>query len=411
VARILWIDATAGIAGDMLLGALVDLGVPIATLQGAVDAVLPGVIRLSATSVRRAGQRATHVDVAVLDDAGSRTWADVRALLDGATLEDRIRDRALLTFERLAEAEGRVHGVPPDEVHFHEVGAHDAIADVVGTCAGVAALGLDRVVLSPVALGSGTVRTAHGVLPVPAPAVLELARGRHVAGVPSDGSGELATPTGMALATTLAEASGPLPSMTVDAVGVGAGTRDLPARANVVRLVAGVASEQPGGRAIVLETNVDDLDPRIWPDVLARLLDAGALDAWLTPVLMKKGRPGSTLHLLAPPEAERALTDLVLTHTSTLGVRRTEVARTVLDRSWAPVEVLGEQVRIKIGSRDGLILHATVEYEDAAAVARGAGVPVAAALRLAEAGAVGAGFVPGAPAPVGTAQPAQGAAT
>jgi hypothetical protein len=396
VTRVLWIDASAGTAGDMLLAALVDLGVPVGALQRAVDAVLPGV-SLTASTVRRAGLRAVHVEVAVEDDAGSRTWADVRRLIADADLDPPVRDLALAVFERLARAEARVHGMEPDEVHFHEVGAHDAIADVVGTCAGVVALGVVRVVLSPVALGSGSVRTAHGVLPVPAPAVLELARGWEVAAAPQD-AGELATPTGVALATTLASASGALPSMTVEGVGVGAGTRDVPHRPNVVRLVLGRGGEQVVD-AVVLETNVDDLDPRVWPDVLARLLEAGALDAWLTPILMKKGRPAHTLHVLARPADEGPLTDLVLTHTSTLGVRRAAVGRSVLDRGWVPVEVLGGSVRVKVGAREGRVVQATPEYEDAAELARAAGVPLAHVLRLADAAAVAAGLVPGAPWP------------
>src|SRR4051812_41390974 len=281
----------------MLLGALVDLGVPVAALQEAVDAVLPGAVSLTAIPVRRAGLRATHVDVAAADDGASRTWADVRVLIERADLDRRVRDLALGVFERLAGAEGRGHGVPAEQGHFHEVGAHDAIADVVGTCAGITALGVVRVVLSPVALGSGSVRTAHGVLPVPAPAVLELMRGWDVATSGPD-AGELATPTGVALATTLASAAGALPSMAVGDVGVGAGTRDVPHRANVVRLVVGEEAPprtEPAADAVLLETNVDDLDPRVWPDVLARLLDGGALDAWLTPIVMKKGRPAHTL--------------------------------------------------------------------------------------------------------------------
>jgi pyridinium-3,5-bisthiocarboxylic acid mononucleotide nickel chelatase len=404
VTRTLWIDASAGIAGDMLLGALVDLGVSIATLQEAVDAVLPGV-SLTALPVRRAGLRAARVDVTAADDGTSRTWADVGRLIADAALDPRVHDLALGVFERLARAEARVHGVQPDEVHFHEVGAHDAIADVVGTCAGVVALGAERIVLSPVALGSGSVRTAHGILPVPAPAVLELTRGWDVAPSAPD-AGELATPTGLALATTLASASGALPAMRVGEIGIGAGTRDVPHRPNVTRLVLGedqvsvehaepVEDTESEAGAVVLATNVDDLDPRVWPDVLARLLDAGALDAWLTPILMKKGRPAHTLHVLARLGDEAPLAELVLAHTSTLGLRRTAVARSVLDRAWAPVEVLGGTVRVKVGSRDGRILHVAPEYEDAAELARIAGVPVAQVLTLAAAAAVTAGLVPG----------------
>ncbi|EYR64953.1 hypothetical protein N866_00725 [Actinotalea ferrariae CF5-4] len=235
--RALWIDASAGVAGDMLLGALVDAGVPLARLQEAVDAVLPGSVRLVHGDVVRAGLRAAKVDVEVLvADPPHRTWADVRELLAAAPLADDVRDLALRTFARLAEAEGRVHGVPAQDVHFHEVGALDAVADVVGTCAGVVALDVHEVVVSPVALGSGTVRAHHGTLPVPPPAVLALVPGWDVL---AGGEGELATPTGVALVTSLAHRSGPLPRMRVTTYGVGAGTKDVPGRANVVRVVVG----------------------------------------------------------------------------------------------------------------------------------------------------------------------------
>ena len=392
--RLLWIDASAGIAGDMLLGALVDLGVPLQTLQAAVDAVLPGVARLDASTVTRAGLRAVKVGVAADDGQPSRTWPDVRRLLDAADLPPVVRGPAQLTFERLADAEARIHGVTPSEVHFHEVGAVDAIADVVGVCAGLAALDVHDVVLSPVALGSGSVRASHGVLPVPAPAVLDLMRGWAVSPAPAD-AGELATPTGVALATTLAGSSGTLPAMTVQDVGVGAGTRDPGERPNVVRLVVGLPRNEPAD-AVMLETNVDDLDPRAWPAVLAGLLEAGALDAWLTPILMKKGRPAHTLHVLARPSDDGALGELVIRSTSTLGLRRTPVTRSVLDRSWTPVAVLGGEVRVKVGHRDGVIVQATPEYEDAATLADAAGVPVAQVLSLAAAAAVTAGLVPGA---------------
>ncbi len=412
--RVLWIDATAGVAGDMLLGALVDLGVPLPSLQAAVDAVLPGAARLTARTVTRAGLRATKVDVDPVGSAGPvrRTWSQIRGLLDAADLAEHVRRPALQAFERLAEAEGRVHGVAPDQVHFHELGAVDAVADVVGTCAGVAALGVQRVVVSALALGAGHVRSEHGVLAVPVPAVLELARGWEVSADRDDASpgrtGELATPTGLALVTTLAVACGPLPAMVVDEIGIGAGTRDRPDRANVVRLVMGTAPVTRAGAvasgdtpdAVVLETNVDDLDPRVWPDVLGRLLDAGALDAWLTPILMKKGRPAHTLHVLAHPEAERDIADLVLAQTSTLGIRVTPVRRDVLDRTWRRLDVLGHSVRVKLGHRDGRLLQATPEFEDVTGLARATGVPVAQALSSAQAAAVNAGLVPGARWPI-----------
>ncbi|WP_307844883.1 nickel pincer cofactor biosynthesis protein LarC [Actinotalea solisilvae] len=399
--RTLWVDATAGVAGDMLLGALVDAGVALATLQDAVDAVLPGSVALRAETVRRAGLRATkvHVDVLV-EDPPHRTWTTIRDLLAQAPLDPAVRDRATATFRRLAEAEGRVHGTDPEHVHFHEVGALDAVADVVGTAAGVTALGADRVLVSPVALGSGTVRAHHGELPVPAPAVLELSRGWEVL---AGGAGERATPTGMALVTALAEASSPLPPLLVRTTGVGAGTRDDPHRANVVRLVVGEAAspgaDVPLPDAVLLEANVDDLDPRVWPEVLAALLDAGALDAWLSPALMKKGRPAHTLHVLAAPAGAEALVDVVLGHTSTLGVRRTPVTRTVLDRAWAPVDLGGGAVRVKVGHRAGRVLQAMPEFDDVVDLASRQGRPVADVLDEARGAARAAGLAPGAPWP------------
>jgi uncharacterized protein (TIGR00299 family) protein len=414
-AHVLWIDASGGVAGDMLLGALVDVGVPLQALQAAVDAVLPGATHLASSTVTRAGLRATKVDVQLTasagrddDGSGRRTWRTVRALLEAADLAPGVRHRALRAFERLAEAEGTVHDVPSGDVHFHEVGAVDAIADVVGSCAGFAALDLDVVVLSPVALGAGDVRAQHGALPVPAPAVLELARGWDVLPGGSATVGELATPTGLALVTTAAARSGPLPAIRVLATGVGAGTRDRPDRANVVRLVLGsrpAADEGPDrddedlAEAVLLEANVDDLDPRVWPEVLARLLAAGALDAWLTPILMKKGRPAHTLHVLTRPHDEPALADLVLAHTSTLGLRAGGVRRHVLDRSWAPVEVLGQPVRVKLGGRGGRLVQVTPEFEDVVALARSQGLPGGEVLMLAQGAAVAAGLVPGGPWP------------
>ena len=234
-----WLDVSAGVAGDMLLGALVDAGAPLDVLQATVDRVMPDTVHLVATEVRRGGMRATKVDVVVRrDDLPHRTWADIRGMLAEADIADAVRARALAVFRRLAAAEARAHGTPVEEVHFHEVGAWDSIADVVGVCAAVEALGIVRLSAGPVALGSGSVRTAHGTIPVPVPAVLELAEGWTVG---SGGAGELATPTGMALVTTLAEGCEDLPSMTVQSVGVGAGTRDTQDRPNVVRVVLGQA--------------------------------------------------------------------------------------------------------------------------------------------------------------------------
>ena len=335
-----WLDCAAGTSGDMLLGALVDAGVPLTVLTEAVDALGLG-ITLTAEQAERGGIGATHVVVHAPDDATSRSWRDVQQLVSG-TAHD--------VFARLAAAEARVHRVAVEDVHFHEVGAHDALADVVGVTAGFAHLGLTALHCSTVSLGSGTTRGAHGPLPVPAPAVLALLEGVPVAAGLSPY--EMTTPTGAALLATLVSDWGPLPPMRPTATGYGAGTRDPQEIANVVRLVVGEPlSSSPG--AVLLEANVDDLDPRLWPHVLEQLLAAGAHDAWLTPILMKKGRPAHTLSVLcAPGDAER-LRSSVFRETSTIGLRQTTVDKQALDRTESTVDVDGRAIRVKTAWLDG----------------------------------------------------------
>jgi uncharacterized protein (TIGR00299 family) protein len=393
-----WVDATAGVAGDMLLAALVDAGAPLAMLQGAVDAVMPDTVRLASTPVSRAGMRATKVDVQpTANDQAHRSWRDIQALLEQADLAAQVREQARRVFQRLAEAEARVHGVAAGEVHFHEAGSWDSIADVVGVCAALDCLGVTSVSCSAVALGSGRVATSHGDLPVPVPAVLEMSAGWRVL---SGGEGELATPTGMALLTALSQESCDVPDMSVRVVGVGAGTKDVPGRPNVVRVVLGDRTERPAPPddpviMSVLETNVDDMDPRVWPTVLASLLDAGAADAWLVPIVMKKGRPAHTLAVLTPVHRRDALRRLIFELTSTIGVREAAVTRIALDRFWVPLPVAGGQVRLKVAHRGGEILHATPEFDDAAKVAAARSVPVRRVLEEAVAAAEREGFVPG----------------
>ena len=393
-----WVDATAGVAGDMLLAALVDAGAPLATVVAAVNAVAPGSIAMTSAQIRRGGMRATKVDVRpVAEEQAHRSWRDIRALLEQADLSVRVRDWAHRVFLRLAEAEARVHGVAADEVQFHEVGGWDSIADVVGVCAALDCLGVTSMSCSAVALGSGRVTTAHGELPVPVPAVLELSSGWRVL---SGGEGELATPTGLALLTALACESCDLPAMSVHTVGVGAGTRDVPGHPNVVRVVLGDRIDRPAEPAdppvmSVLETNVDDMDPRVWPTVLAALLDAGAADAWLVPIVMKKGRPAHTLAVLTTAGNRDELRRLIFELTSTNGVREVAVTRIALDWFWVPLPVTGGRVRIKVAHRGGEIVHATPEFDDAAEVAAERSVPVRRVLEEAIAAAEREGFVPG----------------
>lgn len=359
-----WLDAQAGASGDMLLGALVDAGVPLAVLYDAVAELGLG-IGLSASPTSRAGLGATKVDVHAAEDGTPRTWAAVRSLLAG-------KDAAQEVFARLAEAEAAVHRIPVDEVHFHEVGALDALADIVGVTAGFAHLGLSALHCSTVALGTGTTRGAHGPLPVPAPAVLALLAGKPVQAGPSPH--ESTTPTGAALLASLVSDWGPLPPMTVTAVGVGAGVRDPSEVANVVRLVLGEPLQDKGS-AVLLETNVDDLDPRLWPDVLAQLLLAGASDAWLTPILMKKGRPAHTLSVLCTSSAAASLRAIVFQQTTTIGLRETAVTKFALDRSETTLELGGQQIRVKVASLGGTVVNRNPEWEDVLAAAKALGRP------------------------------------
>jgi len=375
-----WLDVSSGASGDMLLGALIGAGVPIEVLRTAVDAVAPEPVRLQVDEVSRNGFAATRCHVTVEDSTTARTWADIRALLDAAALDAAVRDLALEVFRRLADAEARVHGVAADDVHFHEVGALDSIADVVGVAAGFVHLALDRLVCSPVALGGGTVRIAHGEVGVPVPAVADLLRGVPSYGGPVDL--ELTTPTGAALLVVLADAFGAQPAMVVETVGVGAGGRDPEGHANVLRLLAGQGVSTgsttggPPAGALGIEANVDDLDPRLWPDVIAALLDAGASDAWLTPILMKKGRPAHTLHVLVASDAAERVRREVFRQTSTIGVREQTFAKHALAREFVEVAVDGHRVAVKLARLDGELVNLQPEYADVAAAALALDRPV-----------------------------------
>ncbi|HEX5199808.1 MAG TPA: nickel pincer cofactor biosynthesis protein LarC [Actinoplanes sp.] len=414
-----WIDASAGVAGAMLLGALLDAGATLDAVRTAVHAVAGETVAVSARQVTRAGLRALKVDVtALVAEPPARTWRDVRAMLGRAALPEPVRRNAVAVFARLAEAEARVHGVTPDDVHFHEVGALDAIADVVGSCAALHDLAVTTVSAGPVALGSGSIRTRHGRLPVPAPAVAELARGWQVSAgdgkwqpASAGGGGELATPTGMALLRTLAEVCEPLPPMTLDTVGVGAGGRDPADHANVVRVLLGLPpeNEAPAPTAapmsaapealLLLEANVDDLDPRLWPGVLDGLLGLGAADAWLTPILMKKGRPAHVLSVLCRAGDADLLRERIFRDTSTLGIRQSAPERVALARGFVEVAVGEGRIAVKLGHADGVLVQVMPEFADVAALARRTGRAERAVLQEALAAAASAGLVAGAEVP------------
>lgn len=381
-----WLDCSAGASGDMFLGALVDAGVPLDLLQRAVDGLGTEPVRLWAEPVLRRGLGATQVHVEAPAAAASRTWSDIRGLLASADLDPAVRGTAEEAFRRLAAAEAAVHRVPMDDVHFHEVGALDALADIVGACAGLHALGLTALIASPATVGYGATTAEHGALPLPAPAVLQLLRGLPVRSGPV--SREMTTPTGAALLATLVTQWGELPAMRLGDIGIGAGSRDLTELPNVLRLVLGAELDRTAASdAVVLEANVDDLDPRLWPGVLQQLLDHGAHDAWLTPILMKKGRPAYTLAVLCSPEAVDAMRRVVVTETSTIGFRLTPTRKQALDRAEMVVEVDRQPVRVKLASFDGEVVNANPEYEDVVAAAAALRRPVKLVLAAAVAAA------------------------
>jgi uncharacterized protein (TIGR00299 family) protein len=371
--RVGWLDATCGISGDMFLGACLDAGASLEAVETALHGLsLPEPISVVPRSDTRGGLRALRAEVRVSSARTIRHLEDVLGLLDAARLDEPVRTASARAFRALADAESRAHGVPIGEIHFHEVGALDSIADVVGGAAALLSLDLGRLVCSPIALGGGRARTDHGPIPVPGPAVLELLRAHAVPASGGPVEMELATPTGVALAATLADEFGPMPSMTVEGVGIGAGRRDPDNHPNITRLVVGRTDSRVAANSteVVIETNVDDLDPRLWPAVLEEVLHAGASDAWLTPISMKKGRPAHTLSVLTTPGRRDAVLRTLFVHTSTIGVRSTTVEKTALVRRQAEVVVFGEKVGVKLAYLDGELVNASAEFDDVLALAR-----------------------------------------
>jgi uncharacterized protein (TIGR00299 family) protein len=374
-----YFDCFNGAAGDMILGALIDAGCPLETLQDVVAKLsLPGVT-LTAEKVQRHGLAATLARVEV--EPGSqkvhRHLPEIVRIIDAAGLDPQVAEKANLVFQRLAHAEAGVHGIAVKQVHFHEVGAADAIVDIACSCAGLAALGVERVGCSPIPTGSGTVTCQHGILPVPAPATAQLLRGIPITG--GEEVGELTTPTGAALLTTLAGEFGPLPDMTIEAVGCGAGAREGQQRANILRLFVGRCAAPDEGdqdTVTVLEAQVDDTTGQSLAYTCERLLEAGALDAYIVPIIMKKGRPGQLLTALGRPGDVPKLEALIFTETSTFGVRRYDARRAKLTRRHVTVETCYGPIRVKLGERGGKIAQAWPEYEECVAAARSAGVPL-----------------------------------
>lgn len=376
---LLYLDCASGASGDMLLGALLDLGLPIEELRAALGGLVPEGVNLTAARVLRSGISATHF---VVDDEAGRAGtrhehrglSDIKARIGRTNLKDAVKSRAFALFDRLGHVEADIHAIPVERVHFHEVGALDSIVDIVGAVWALDRLGITRVVASPLNTGSGTVATAHGRLPVPAPATLRLLEG---ASVYSSGvEMELVTPTGALLVTGYADTYGPLPPVRVVKTGYGAGSKDLPGTANVLRAV--LAEEASGGatRVIVLACNIDDMNPQFFGGVMEHLYGAGALDVCYAPVQMKKNRPGTMVTIVAPIARREALLEVLFRETTTIGVRYHDADRTCLDREWVEVATPFGSVRIKIARRNGAVVNAAPEYDDCAARAAEHGVAV-----------------------------------
>lgn len=370
-----WFHCFSGIAGDMALGSLVDAGADVEEVRAILDRLPLSGWSLEVTPVMRGGIAATKVDVVADDTAVVRTYAHITGLIDEARLPERVRRRAQATFAALAEVEGRLHRRPAAQVHFHEVGGVDAIVDVVGTCAALEVLGVDEVRASPVATGTGMTRSAHGMLPIPAPAVVELLRGAPTYG--RELAAELTTPTGAALLAATVAGWGPLPAMRVAAAGFGAGTRDFEGLPNLVQVVLGrgepesAARPAPGQPAVHLEVNVDDATGETLAHAVTALLDAGAHDAWVTPIVMKKGRPAHTVSALADVALADQVAAVLAAETGSLGVRGQTLERWPAARIESEVDVEGVPVRVKVGAG-----RVKVEHEDASRAARRTGLPL-----------------------------------
>ena len=379
--RVAHFDCFSGISGDMVLGAVIDAGVPAEAIRAALDSLgLP--ITLEVEKVKRNGIAGTKATVTAPDQEEYRFLPDVEAIIAKGALTDRQRATALAVFRKLAAAEAAVHGMPVERVHFHEVGALDSIADIVGAAVGLDLLGVDTFTARSVPPGSGMVKCAHGLMPVPAPATAELLKGVPLA--TSAVKGELTTPTGAAILATVVTEYTDSPALTVERVGWGAGAKDFLEQPNLLRLLVGTTPEPGGSRpplaeetdtVVVLETNLDDAAPEVVGYAFDRLLAAGALDVFAVPILMKKNRPGVLLTVLAEPDKAAELEAILFRETATFGVRRTEARRSKLRREAVTVETPWGPVAAKRGWRDGLEV-LTPEYEDSARVTRERGVPL-----------------------------------
>ncbi len=375
--KTLYLDAFAGVSGDMMLGMLVDLGVPLGVLQDTASRLGLSEVEISAGRTERKGIGAVKVNVRAPERGVVRTYAHIRGLIEKSDLTPSAKERSQAVFSRLAEAESRIHSRNIEQVHFHELGSADTIVDVVGTVVSLDYLGVEEMLSSPLPMGTGMVKTSHGIYPVPAPAVTEILRDIPVysSGIPT----EIVTPTGAALVAALASDFCLLPPMRIQAVGYGAGDRDLEIP-NVLRGFLG-EREVPGSgrtreRRLVFSANIDDMNPEIYPYVMEKLFEAGAEDVWLCPIYMKKARPAVTISVLVPPSREEDIKEVLFAETKTLGIRIAEVDKEYLDRMVVEVNTAFGNIRVKLARREGKPVNLAPEYEDCRKAALRFGVPL-----------------------------------
>ena len=389
--KLAYLDCSSGISGDMFLAALLDAGVELDRLRAELAKIDLGTYEFTQGRVMRKGLAGNHVEITIPDKQPHRHLSHIEKMIGAAAIDSAVKTRALQVFRRLGEAEAKLHNQPIEKIHFHEVGAVDAIIDIVGVCLGLGMLGNPELVCSPLNVGGGSVEAAHGSLPVPAPATAELLKGIPVysSGVES----ELVTPTGAALVSTLAVSFGPVPPMKIERIGYGAGTKDFPAHPNIARLMlgekAGEAGTASGGAgdetALVIEANIDDMNPQIYGYFAEKALAAGALDVTCNPIQMKKNRPGLLVSVIAKPELESTLTRLLFAETTTIGVRITKTRRRMLDRDVVTVETAYGAVRVKLARLDGKEVNAAPEFDDCRRLAEERSVPLKEVMQAARA--------------------------
>ncbi|MGH7771828.1 MAG: nickel pincer cofactor biosynthesis protein LarC [Candidatus Binatia bacterium] len=373
--RIAYGDLISGISGDMVVGALLDLGLPIKELKAELGKIPSLSFRIEVTKKSLHGIRATRFRVVSPKKEAERTWKQIRRLVEQSSLAPEVTERGLKIFGRLAEAEGKIHGVPPDKVHFHEVGATDSIVDIMATAIGTHYLNIESFCFSRIPLGRGLTRSRHGLLPLPGPATLELLKGLPVQWTHLDG--ETVTPTGAAVMAALGSRFGEAPRMIIERIGYGAGEREFPDRPNLFRLLLG-QDDTAGGQdeMLIIETNIDDMNPEFYDYVVDRLFAAGARDVFLSPIQMKKNRPGTLLRIIAEPPLREKLAQIIFQETSTIGLRYYPVKRVILKRRLSTVKTRFGTVKLKVIEEPDGTKRATPEYEDLRRIAQAKKIPL-----------------------------------